>query len=258
MDDTWIRMAELAIGVIGTVVAAFMGAKVAFGLERKRDREQQEDSEADGLQSAVFVLCRQLTLMGNLQQDVLDPLRHDRNRDFRVPPVSGRHLLNARVDFDWISHMLRDHEESAALAFLIVTVDDNVESLHDAVEARRKFHDSRIRPKLEEAGITVCSDDNAQQLRYLCGAADSELLQQHTDRVYAACDLAIGQAQRALDEARRVCLQAFPGYTFKFVLPEWAHHVPETDKGGAGSGVRPAPLELGGVNGPERQPEPGI
>ena len=228
MDGIWIRMAELAVGILGTVVAAFMGAKFAFGLERRRDQELQRDRDADGLQSAIFVLCRQLTLAARMQAEVLDPFREDRNRDICVPPVSGRHLVDVRVDFEWISHMLRDHEESAALAFLIVMVDDGIESLHDAVETRRKFHDLRIRPRLEEAGVTDFTEERAQQVRFLCGAADSEMLQGYTDQLYAICDRVVAQAERALDEAQRVSAQAFPGYAFKFVLPEWAHHQPDT------------------------------
>lgn len=224
MSDIVVQILELVAGITGTIVASFLGARVAFRLERRRDLELQRDNEADGLQSAIFLLCRQLSVTGRLKQEVLDPLRHDRNRDIRVPVVPGKMLVNARVDFDWISHMLRDHEESAGLAFLIMASDDSVSSLYEVAEARREFHAVRIQPKLEEAGITEFSEERAQQIRYVCGATDSELLRRHTDQLYAACDTAVMQLEQALNEARRISQIAFPGYEFKFVLPDWLHH----------------------------------
>jgi hypothetical protein len=243
MDIDIKSILEMVAGIVGTIVAAFMGARVAFRLERKRDLERQRDSEADGLQSAIFLLCRQLSVVARLQRDVLDPCREDGNRHFRVPIMSGKILINGSVDFDWISHMLRDHEESAALAFLIMAADDSMSSLYDVIEARREFHASRIQLKLEDAGILEFTDKFASHIRSVCGEADSDLLERYTDQLYSACDMSVKQLELALSEAERVSHQAFPGYGFRFVLPDWLHEAHDDLVGGSYSGRSGKPAE---------------
>ena len=231
MDEIWIRIGELAVAAIVIAIAVFAGARLAFGHEHRRKQKLRRNIEADGLQSAIYVVCRQQQLASKIQAEVLEPFRGDRNRDILVPPISGRHLSVAGLDFQWVSHMLRGDKDSAALAFLFVMVSDGIQSLQDAAEKRRKFHHNRIQPRLEEASVAHLSEESAQQVRFLCGAADSEMLQGYTDQLYIACDRVVAQAQQALSEAQRVCALEFPGYVFHFDLPQWAHYWPLEEQG---------------------------
>ncbi|MBB3808399.1 hypothetical protein [Pseudochelatococcus contaminans] len=212
---------ELSAGVFSTLIAAFMGAKVAFALERRRDAEKQRDQDADGLQAAIFVLCRQLTLVSHLQTNSLDGLRDDEDRHLLLPPMSAKLIMSTRIDFNWVSHMLRGHEDCAGLAFLFIASDDSIDMLYQVAEARRSFFMSHIQPRLEKAGITELKNDRRHLDRSLYDEADAVLLQQYTDKLYDACDAAVRHLEQGLAEAKRISPAAFPGYDFKFVLPHW-------------------------------------
>src|SRR5690606_3382900 len=99
----------------------------------------------------------------------------------------------------------------------------------------------RIQQKLEDAGIVEFTDEQAPHIRSVCGDADSDLLARYTDQLYLGCDMAVKQLELALSEGERVAHLAFPGYGFRFVLPEWLHRAHDDLVQGAHSGKRGNP-----------------
>lgn len=189
-------------------LATLIGALVAFGLEAFRRRRLERDLEIRRFKEALFVLLVQRTLLRNLYEQHLRPMKENPVRAFLIRP-SLAVPSNLQLDLLALSFLLSNKE--AQLLNGLSVAEAGYRTVLELVEQRNELH-QKFQSRIEELSVvTGAVEATAAQLRSAAGPMLARSLEALTDDLYRTTEMAIGSNRKSYEESVEVYKRLYPG-----------------------------------------------
>ncbi|MDQ6212349.1 hypothetical protein [Achromobacter insolitus] len=206
-------IAQVSIGALSTLAAAFGGAWLAFRFESARRQKERRDEEAENFQRVVFLLGMQLNAIKQFVRDELNPHRGKEHREFWIPAVDFATPLDLFfVEFQGLAPMFR----SEYMGFGADAVMGNARAvaLADLVSRRQVLHVEEYQRQLRMASPPEDGGRTVEEITSICDGATLQQLKRYTDEMYELSELTLETLDAALGKATEVILSRFKGYEF--------------------------------------------
>lgn len=169
------------IPVLGTLVAAFLGAWTAFLLEsRSRKREKREQS-LESANKLLYVLYERLNTIKLFQYDFVNPTRDDPSQMISMEPVLDFRTPESELDAQDISFLFQTKYKHLMLTLHVAN-----EQFYETVKAirhRSDLHLNILQPLLEQAGFRLGNEISSLDIENAVGERNFHMLKQSTEVV---------------------------------------------------------------------------
>lgn len=88
-----------SLGAVSTLVAAFLGAWFAFGLEARRRRKQSKKADVIGLNQAAFAFIRAHNSLLNIKSQIISGYENAEARHHFIKPVLTSSIQRIKIDY---------------------------------------------------------------------------------------------------------------------------------------------------------------
>jgi len=131
-----------------TLAAALSGSWYAFKLHDEKSRKENDTSDVEAANIAIYELTRWYNKLLNYKEQFL--LEHQSNtwRQYRILPVAGMTFGNPNVDYNSLSFILKSKKPNILGEFAIV--EQNIASALDIIKQRSQLHVETLQPAIEE------------------------------------------------------------------------------------------------------------
>ena len=179
-------------------IATLLGALAAFGLEALRRKRQENEVEMRRFKEALFVLLLQRTLLRNLYEQHLRPMKQNPVRAYLIRP-SLAVPSNLQLDLLALSFLLSNKQ--AQLLNVLGVAEAGYRTVLGLVEQRNELHrksQTRIEAFSLASGMVEAT---AEQLRAAAGPMLARSLEALTDDLYRTVENAIGSNRECYEQA---------------------------------------------------------
>jgi cbb3-type cytochrome oxidase subunit 3 len=187
------------IGVIDKIwpiaFATFIGAWVAFQLQKHHKKTQQEAAQLAEGRKAQFTIATQLNALKNIRKQYLNPLRDDPDRALKLTPFSV-HAHFPQLDIVALEFMLES--DGAQLLNELVVSEHMFITLIGALGQRNEHHEMMQR-RIAEMGPDKALDQ-----------ATVQILEDMTNSLYGLADDAIDNLTAGFQKLRTYLVSRFP------------------------------------------------
>ncbi|WP_315136757.1 hypothetical protein [Achromobacter marplatensis] len=211
--EALISIAQINIGALSTLAAAFGGAWLAFRFESVRRQKERQDQEAEQFQRIVFLLGMQLNTIEQFSRDALVP-HHDKPcRELWIPAVNlPVPLKSFAIEFQGLAPMLKS--EYLGFGFAAVIANARAEALATLVDRRESLHVTEYQQQLRLVPPSASDGRTIQEIQDHCDEATLQTLKRYTDEIYEQTESTLEKLDAALELAARVMAAKFKGYEF--------------------------------------------
>lgn len=180
---------------ISALSGTFLGAYLAFLFQRRHTEKKETEANLAAAKAAQFALAVRLNAAKNIQQQVLNPLREDKDRHLMLKPFFV-HAEYPHVNIASLTFMLKG--EGAQLLNEIMVVGHQFDTLLGALEQRNVRHEAMQR-RTSECGPQVGLDH-----------ATVMILKDVTDSIYGLGDDVERELQSVFESFRVYIEKVFP------------------------------------------------
>lgn len=184
-NGSLVKLVDLVISTIATLVAAFAGAWYAFKLQ-DRDRERRIDADNIGAGNrALLMLLLQFNALFDIQKRVVNRVREHPGRFLAMRPMLELDYKQLRFDVSSLSFLL-ETEHREILPKLVVE-EGRFHSVIQELNERSRLH-LKAQPLLEKAGIVEGGKYTNEELEAALGNRLFLQLQRATDEAIEHID----------------------------------------------------------------------
>lgn len=201
---------------VATLVAAYAGAFYGAKLIQDATEKEHRLRLIGAGARALFTMWRQLNLIAQFQEDVVEKYRNYAPAPLAMPPVSGLVNDNIRLDIDSLAFLL-EFGQSDLLGNLCIAETRFIAAI-DAIHRRSKLHSNEVQPKIESiipAGRNLAPDE----LRSAIGNRVFSLLVDQTREVISRTDDAVSTLEAVAIDLHSALKTIFPEGKFPRPAP---------------------------------------
>ena len=133
-----------------TLLAAFVGAWLAFRLTDKAHERRTEAANVAAINRALFVVLRQFNAIKNVKDQLIDPARDDPARFINMHALMPLEYGSLRPDFESVSFLLETDKRGLIVDLML---NDRFHNAIFAVNERSRLHLEIVQPLLTQAGV---------------------------------------------------------------------------------------------------------
>ena len=206
-----LKVIELIISAIPSLVAVFLGAWLAFKFQNlARKKETRANAVAAGNRT-IFTLMRQYNSLLLLQRDIIEPARSHPLRFVAMLPSLNLDYKDLKFDIDSLSFILEtSHRHCLADLFM---AEQKFQTAMLLFDERSRLHLQTVQPLLEKAGLIENNNGTCttkQEVEGVLGARVSNYLSRLTDDAIEHIDLAVKDLKETSDNLNRALKQLYP------------------------------------------------
>jgi len=200
-----------AIEPLTTLVAAFAGAWAAFRLDRWAQQNAEHKRRSVSANKVMFSIATQVTVLSNLQKQIVDPDRDSPWRYIAMRPMLGFKAELLHVDLSEIAFLLETEDRNLLLEYTLEI--DRFRSALAAMEERSRIHVESIQPRLEEIGFIEGNPIAQNVVDSGLGTRMVATMQRLTDDVVASIDDTLASHLAFAEKFRSAMKKTFPKET---------------------------------------------
>lgn len=207
MEINWVKLTELVLPAVATLLAAWQGAKLAFNYNIKQERQRIRDLRIEECNRAMLVLSRQYNWLLNYRRQFLDPLREDKGRHLSLPPSDPLDFKHWTVNVPDLAFLLQT--PAAEMPFILGLLESKFHGVTALINARSIEH-----REFQRTLASIPPDQAPQSLQDVQAAVGERLyitLERATDQLYALAEDAISSLEATGLNARNVFRTLYPG-----------------------------------------------
>lgn len=205
---------EPLLGALSTLVAAFLGAWFAFGLENQRRNKERRESHVVSANLASFSFIRAHNTFLNIKSQIISGFEDHPARHHFIKPMLWDSLHKIQIDFPSLSFLLSiDPNVLGEIAI----IEQDVNGTIDIIRDRSKLHHDQLQPVVEQLQRSGRNSISTEEVDAELGPRSAEQLRIATDYMIAGVDRAIESTKRAASAIRDVARKEYPGQKFIFV-----------------------------------------
>ncbi|HEX5363490.1 MAG TPA: hypothetical protein VFW59_04425, partial [Gallionella sp.] len=111
MDARWIEaLINQAVPALATLIAAFVGAWLAFLLTDRAHVRLLKNQNAAAVNQALFTMLRQYNALKNVQDQLVDPVRNDPGKFIKMQSLAPLAYATLHPEFDSLSFLLETEQ----------------------------------------------------------------------------------------------------------------------------------------------------
>ncbi|MBI3609231.1 MAG: hypothetical protein HY204_00845 [Nitrospirae bacterium] len=223
---------NMFISAVVTLASAFLGAWSAFKLEdRARKRKKQEDNIAAG-NRAIFMLTRMFNELGNIQQQVIDPVRKREAKSITMLPLLTQNYDDLRFEVNNLTFLLETEYRQILMQLLI-----EESRFHAAIQLlneRSKLHLREVQPLLKRAGIVEGVEYSKEQIEAALGPYTFPQILRSTEQVISHIDQTVDSLLEMGERLNGALKSLFPDSKFIRFKPTNKSATPKLRAGQSG------------------------
>jgi hypothetical protein len=186
-----------------TLIAAFLGAWVAFSLEASSRKRERRDAQLEAANKLLFALSERLSPLLVFKHDFIDPIRDLPSRMLEMQPVAHYREPTSKLDPQSVAFLFqRKHKH---LLLKLSVANEVFNAAIDAIRVRSDIHLNQFQPRMDAAGFAMGQAISGEQIYKAVG-----------DRIYhtlkGATDILVEQVDKAVlggDELQGELIEAF-------------------------------------------------
>ena len=210
-DETTIAIVGLLVTAITTIAAAFVGAYLAFKLERKRRQEELVDDRVAGGNRALYGLFEQWDTLEGFRREVIEPVRGNPEIWYlmqAIPSAPRRPFF----DEDDVSFLL--DTDAAAIFTRIMTDVRRYHLVTQMIERRSKVLTDEVFARVSQAGVKANERISDTRLEEIVGPKTVNELKTITSHIVTFVDEDLATLPAVFDDLRASLIARFPGRRF--------------------------------------------
>lgn len=202
---------EPILGSLSTLVAAFIGAWFAFGLEsRRRDRETK-NAHVISANLAIFSFTRAHNTFLNIKSQIIAEFEKHPARHHFIKPMMGDSLQKVQIDFSSLAFLLSTNPD---LLGEIAITEQDINGTIDLIRDRSKLHYEHLQPAIERLQREGRETITTEQI-------DAELGPRAAQQLILATGYMIDGINRAIESTKQMAItiadtarKDYPGQKF--------------------------------------------
>ena len=202
---------EPALTALSTLVAAFVGAWFAFGLEDRRRARETRDTRVVSTNLAIFSFIRSHNTFINIKSQIIDGFENSPARHHFIKPMISDSLHKLQVDYPSISYLLGTDPN---LLGEIAIIEQDVNGTIDVIRERSKLHFEHLQPAIERLQHSGRESITTEEVDAELGPRSAKQLVVATDYMIAGVNRAIESTKRAASTLRDAARKEHPGQKF--------------------------------------------
>jgi len=187
--------AEIINEIWPIAFATFIGAWIAFQLQKHHERKKERLSNIAAGKSAQFAIVTQLNSLKNIHKQYLSPLERDTDRALKLTPFSV-HAEFPQLNLESLQFMLEG--EGAQLLNELMISEHRFVTLLGSLEQRNIRHEQMQRRLAVEGDAAL-------------DAATVQILKDMTDSIYGLTDDAIKSHTQGVNKLKEYLEKRFSG-----------------------------------------------
>ena len=198
-----LQVLRVAVPAAATLLAAFFGAWFAYRLQDKANVREEQASNINAANRALFTVFQQVNSLKVFQYDMIDPVRNHPMKFIAMQPVLREQHEDLQFDFSKLGFLLNTKHKQIVLDLFI-----EQQRFREAIKAinyRSALHIQQLQPALERAGIQEGVDYPIEALAKTLDPLLYKLLQRATEQVVYHVDRTVG----SLNEVKGKMIKAF-------------------------------------------------
>jgi hypothetical protein len=210
---------ETVIKFMIPLVATFCGAFYANYRQNLREHKKELDEQVTALNKALFTLLRQINVLVDIQQNVLDEFRENELKAFILPTLAINEYSDIKFDFNSLAFMLNQKFESIKGVNTIQDLlleQERFEQTLNSIKFRTKHHIEIIDPKLSEYLAKNPSSTFEEGIKSL-READKIKSINYTNQVYMHIDETVKSSKETYIKLYEYSKKHFPNLKFLYV-----------------------------------------
>lgn len=169
-----------------TLLAAFLGSKYAFHLQKEKELKTDEAKKVEAANRAIFTIIRNINKVRTVVKQFVDPFRDHEFYFLAIPPVVGITKGDASINYDEISFIFDSDDPN--LMVELSTVEAELNATLDVVLYRSELHFNQIQPRVEAAGFVDFGEYSKDDVVRAIGVRLYETMRHSTQQMVSSLD----------------------------------------------------------------------
>jgi hypothetical protein len=163
-DISW--MITALVAPAATLVAAYVGAKLAFDYNKKEKKHLEFERRHGSIGVVIFELQRLLDMFNVVEKQFIAPHRTNHDRHLMIQPATRTGWHRPTFDFSALAFLISTPEKNILRELSLLELD--IDSTIDVMNQRSELHVEKLQPAVEQAekihGTNLTVADIVQQL----------------------------------------------------------------------------------------------
>ena len=194
-----------------TLLAAFLGSKYAFHLQKEKESKIEEAKKVEAANRAIFAIIRNLNKVRTVTKQFVDPHRDHPFYFLAIPPVVGITKGDASIKYDEISFIFESDDPN--LMMELSTVESELNATLDVVLYRSELHFNQIQPRVEAAGFVDYGEYSKADIIKAIGVRLYETMKHSTQQMVSSLDDLDESLAELANRMHDVAKNQFKGHT---------------------------------------------
>ena len=201
---------DFVVTSLVTLLAAYIGVKMAFELQNKKQREEIIRNEVKAGNRVIFELIRTYNKFLAIEQLFIAPRKKDILKHLLIPPIAGTDSHRILIDYDSLSFLFKT--KKADILNSLSSFEQSVNSTIEVINQRSDLHFNVIQPAIEKAEKEFGSRLTESEVKSQISKRNESLAKISTDHMIAGVDNAIELSQEYIKELGNFLEEAYPDH----------------------------------------------
>ncbi|MEY8238830.1 MAG: hypothetical protein RPT25_00635 [Cycloclasticus sp.] len=202
---------DIALSFLIPLMSGFFGAYSAFKLREKEERAKTYENEVAAINTALFILGRQLNVIGNIR-NAISLHKSDENRAIKLRANEIIDYKAIRLNLDTLGFLIPKGQTE--ILFALALEQELFELAIGVLETRSQFHIDHFQPAFEKLDIQNSDIHSREDFIAAIGEGLHSTLKVHTDNLYNTVEKSFISLYSTQERLRPVAFELYPNASF--------------------------------------------
>jgi hypothetical protein len=202
---------EDQVNVIAALLAAGVGAYIAFWLNGIRAKEETNKRNVQAANYAIFNLHTIRNSFITFRNQFIDPERNSPIRYVSIEASLGFDNWCKEFDFESLSFLLNSNDPS--VLYNLYQLQTEVSSTIDQIKERNRIHYEKVQPIMSDAGLHQGSTATKEEIAEVIGSYYVPVLENMTEDMISNVDLIISLSFSRANHIYTLSKATYPKYS---------------------------------------------
>ncbi len=189
------------LSAIATLLAAFLGAWLAFKLEDNRRKEEQEKKNISACDKVIYILSKQYSILIDLDIKMIEPIRNSPEQWREMKPVPYMDYKDIKLNIEDILFLQDTHQKD--ILYGLLEADRKFHNTIDTFNKRSQIYSEEVQPRL--LGKTAINCSNEADYKHLM-----DKIEHLTDMAIHSVDDAINFVEKIQSDLIKAIKDIYP------------------------------------------------
>lgn len=200
---------SLLVTTGATLIAAYGGAKYAFTIQNKSNKEQRDAENLAAGNMALFMLMRYHNKFLNIERQMIGSMRTHPHRHHFIRPSLVGEGESLQFDFSSLSFIISSH---ANILGAMSALEQDIKGTFEIIDQRSRIHFEQLQPTVERLENERAPDTgvSVEEVEAALGTKSTSHLKSCTEYMIRGVDRALENSKALSVELGQALLQKFP------------------------------------------------